>query len=128
MGKPQRTGGIWPKLYRGNKLDSEIDQTKDVGLIEETKVPDNTRNDLMRLDTNAVGLESDFEEHPAQNSESDNKGKFMFRYSDPILNKWDSFIIIIAIYNCFTLSFNIGFQPSFSNHPAYITFDVLMIF
>jgi hypothetical protein len=27
------------------------------------------------------------------------KKKFMFRYSDPILNKWDTFIILIAIYN-----------------------------
>lgn len=52
----------------------------------------------------------------------------MFRYSDPILNKWDTFIIMIAIYNCFTLSFNIGFNPSFANHPIYITFDVILIF
>lgn len=51
----------------------------------------------------------------------------MFRYSDPILNKWDTFIIIIAIYNCITLSFNIGFNPSWANHPAYITLDVLLI-
>lgn len=55
------------------------------------------------------------------------KKKFMFRYSDPILNKWDTFIILIAIYNCFTLSFNIGFDPSWASHPAYITVDVLMM-
>lgn len=47
----------------------------------------------------------------------------MFRFNDPILTKWDTFIIIIAIYNLFVLSYNIGFSPSWAKHPAFITFD-----
>lgn len=59
--------------------------------------------------------------------EADTKKKWQFRYNDPRLNTWDTFIIIVAIYNCLTLSFTIAVDPPFANHPAYITFDWLLI-
>jgi hypothetical protein len=99
---------------------------KDGGLTEEVKEVDPTQStqNNMRLDTNGARLELENDENIP---DLENKGKWMFRYSDPILNKWDSFIILIAIYNCFTLSFNIGFDPNWASHPVYITFDVLLI-
>ena len=58
---------------------------------------------------------------------SNTSRQYLFRYNDPILNKWDTFIIMLAIYNCFTLSFIIGFDPEWANHPGYITIDVILI-
>ena len=102
-------------------LDS--DKAKD-GLIEETKMPGTTN--MIAMET-AV-QDNDTQKDIAPDVMVETSRKALFRYSDPILNKWDTFIIIIAIYNCFTLSFNIGFDPSFASHPVYITFDVILIF
>jgi hypothetical protein len=37
--------------------------------------------------------------------------KFMVRQNDPRKTLWDFFIIIVAIYNCFSIPFQIAFQP-----------------
>jgi hypothetical protein len=114
-------------MSKSTVMDLTKEGLKDGALAEEVKSVDPTQNtqNNMRLDSNAGRLElEDNDKIP----DIENKSKWMFRYSDPILNKWDSFIILIAIYNCFTLSFNIGFDPSWASHPAYITFDVLLIF
>jgi len=37
---------------------------------------------------------------------------FMLSFSDPRRLKWDTFVIILAIWNCFYIPFDIAFQPS----------------
>jgi hypothetical protein len=107
-------------------MDLTKEGLKEGALAEENKYADPTQNtqNNMRLDSNAGRLELENDDNIP---DVENKSKWMFRYSDPILNKWDTFIIVIAIYNCFTLSFNIGFEPSFASHPVYITFDIILI-
>jgi hypothetical protein len=107
-------------------MDLTKEGLKEGALTEEVKQADPTQNtqNNMRLDSSASRNEL---ENNDNIPDVENKSKWMFRYSDPILNKWDSFIILIAIYNCFTLSFNIGFKPSFASHPAYITIDVILL-
>jgi len=101
--------------------EDRVDYTKEVGLIEETKSLDkNSTQAAVKLPDRQVQIED-------ETTIDFGKRKYMFRFSDPILNKWDMFIILIAIYNCFTLSFNIGFDPSWASHPAYITLDFLLM-
>ena len=102
------------------------DKDNELGIAEETKTPGTTTNPIMALETAVPEAEEEKKKDADMMAESGRS--CLFRYSDPILNKWDTFIIIIAIYNSFTLSFNIGFDPDFASNPIYITFDVILIF
>lgn len=99
----------------------ENDITKEVALLEEAKTPRDVSPNQNALDIAAEEMKGQI----APLVES--KRKYMFRHNDPILNKWDTFIILCAIYNCFTLSLNIGFSPSYADHWLYITVDVFLI-
>ena len=64
-------------------------------MIEETKMPGTTN--MIAMET-AV-QDNDTQKDIAPDVMVETSRKALFRYSDPILNKWDTFIIIIAIYN-----------------------------
>lgn len=37
--------------------------------------------------------------------------KYIIRYSDKLKVRWDIFVIILALYNCFVIPYNIAFIP-----------------
>jgi len=49
----------------------------------------------------------------------------MVRVNDARKTIWDMFIIVIAIYNCFSIPFKIAFNPAILEHPVAETADFI---
>jgi len=49
--------------------------------------------------------------------------KYYFRYSDSFILKWDIAVIILAIWNCFSIPLDISFEPPFSLEVFYLIID-----
>lgn len=59
--------------------------------------------------------------------EESKKYKCIINFDNPWRNRWDMFIICLAIYNCFFIPFDIAFSPTFTAHPGYMTLDFLLM-
>lgn len=99
---------------------NEGDQSRDLGLFEEDK--DNLS--ALRRKESIVSRNSSNNVNEVKVEKG--KYKLMFKYNDPLLFWWDSFVMLVVIYNCITLSYFIGFNPDFTSHGAYILFDNLI--
>jgi len=42
---------------------------------------------------------------------TEGKGSCMVRVNDPRKTNWDLFVITLAVYNCFSIPFEIAFAP-----------------
>jgi len=58
-----------------------------------------------------------FEQEKVNSTE--NMSKWMIRVNDTRKTNWDVFIIILAIYNCFSIPFEISFTPEFMEGPIF---------
>ena len=56
------------------------------------------------------------------------KKKCMFRFSDKNRVRWDMFVIVLAIWNCFSIPYSLAFEPVAFNNPAFRFFDYFIDF
>ena len=54
------------------------------------------------------------------------KSKCLVKISDPWRVKWDIFVIFLALYNCFSIPFEVAYQPSSDSEVTVAIFDVLI--
>lgn len=69
-----------------------------------------------------VFQQEDFEE------QEEHRTKYMIRVNDPRKTIWDLFIIIVAIYNCFSIPLKIAFDPPTLQSAAFETADNIIDF
>jgi len=63
------------------------------------------------------------EERPSNDSQ---KKKWMLRVNDVKKTRWDSFIIVLAIYNCFQIPFEIAFQPEIMDGAGFFALNSII--
>mmetsp|Transcript_14806 Transcript_14806/g.14397 ORF Transcript_14806/g.14397 Transcript_14806/m.14397 type:complete len:97 (-) Transcript_14806:1791-2081(-) len=49
-----------------------------------------------------------------------------FSFSDPLILKWESFIIVLAIFNAFTIPVEIAFMPEIMETALFICINSLI--
>jgi hypothetical protein len=53
---------------------------------------------------------------------------FLFRNNDPIKLRWDFLIMLLAVFNCFTIPVNVAFQPALMNSTGFEILNHLIDF
>lgn len=53
-------------------------------------------------------------------------GIFIIRHNNPHKIRWDLFIMLVSVWNCFTLPVDIAFEPDFFESPGMIVFNYLI--
>lgn len=61
-----------------------------------------------------------------RNNSNDDKGSFMVRVNDPRKTRWDMIIIVFAIYNCFSIPFEIAFEPPVMDSASFFVVNTLI--
>lgn len=51
---------------------------------------------------------------------------WILRLNDPRVSRWDMFIIILAIYNCFSIPFQTAFEPEIMESYGFLIFNTLI--
>ena len=56
----------------------------------------------------------------------DEKVSWMVRVNDPRKTRWDMIIIVFAIYNCFSIPFEIAFEPPIMETPTFFVVNTIV--
>jgi hypothetical protein len=60
--------------------------------------------------------------------DEDEKKPTVYRLASPNRVKWDLFVMILAIWNCFSIPFVIAFKPVDAESPGMLAFDTMIDF